>query len=579
TIDDLFLEPKLGSDPVASVLDPNGTYQFVGGNAGKKGYFTKPDRNNFGPVVSFAWVPGGMGMLNRLFGEKKTVIRGGVRIGYVNDEYIKSAVNAGVGNAGLSATANALSPLTGASGFLNDRASGSLTPPTALAYIKPPFTYATNNARATNFGTVFAIDPNLQVERETEINIGLQRELGWDTVFEIRYVGTRSNSLVRTIDYNQVDIRNNGFGADYIRALGNARLCDAANAATPGSCLTGSKFNGAIAGSQVLTVIPNLLPAGQALFTSANLALGTPADLAITLVQGANTGTVKFLANPNTGVANVLANGGKLRYNALQTEIRRRFTNGWALNANYTFQKILTNITDDGINQNRVNPYLDNANPKLDYSRAAYDTTHSFNLSSIYELPFGKGRHFLNQGGITNQIFGGWQIGNIVQITSGAPITFLDARGTLNRAARANNQTASTNLTKDQIRALLGFRNVNGTLYFIDPSIIGTSGRAANGFGTTPFAGQVFFNVNPGQTGNLERYAFNGPMYWNWDANIIKNFGISESTRLQLRLEAFNVTNSARFGAPSFAVGSTSFGKITSAYGPRIMQIAARFEF
>jgi len=566
--DGLYLEPVLGDDPVADVLNPNGSYRFIGGNAGKEGDFTKADKNNFAPVFSIAWSPTGKGLFKLLTGEGRTVIRAGYRMGYVNDEYIRSQDNAQGQNAGLTATANALN---GNSTFLNDRLN-RLTAPVAPAYIAPPRTYAQNNtaAFAGRFGTVFAINPELEIQRTHEYNVGIQREIGFNSVIEIRYVGTRSDNMVRTIDYNQIDIRSNGFVADFNRALNNSRACGG-NINGNATCIGNGTF-------QALSVIPNLTAAGQTTVTN-QVGQGTPADLALTLIQQGNTGSVRFLPNPNTGVGNLITNGGLFRYNALQAEIRRRFTQGLALQANYTFQKILTNVLDDGINQARVSPFLDNQDPKLDYARAPYDTTHTFNFNMIYELPFGKGKTFFNNGGITNLIFGGWQIGNIIQVTSGAPLLISDARGTLNRAGRSNNQTAFSTLTKDEIKALLGYRNVDGNLYFIDPAVIATTGRAANGFGSAAFPGQVFFNVNPGETGNIERYIFNGPRYWNWDANLIKNIRLTETSRIQLRAEAFNVTNSTRFLAPTFNVNSVNFGKITGAYGPRIMQFAARFEF
>jgi hypothetical protein len=60
-------------------------------------------------------------------------------------------------------------------------------------------------------GTVSGIDPRLQVQRVFEYNFGIQRELGFQTAVEVRYVGAFSNQLVRSIDYNQIDIRGNGF--------------------------------------------------------------------------------------------------------------------------------------------------------------------------------------------------------------------------------------------------------------------------------------------------------------------------------------------------------------------------------
>ncbi|MBO0222774.1 hypothetical protein J0689_26195, partial [Vibrio parahaemolyticus] len=72
---------------------------------------------------------------------------------------------------------------------------------------------------------------------------------------------------------------------------------------------------------------------------------------------------------------------------------------------------------------------------------------------------------------------------------------------------------------------------------------------AANGFDPSalPFSGQVFFNVAPGQTGNMVRNAWNGPIYFNWDASLMKNFRITEKIRFQVRAEAFNVLNRANF--------------------------------
>ena len=577
--DGLYLEVAAGSDPVSTLLNESGSYRFVGGNAGSSGSFAKTDKNNFAPVLSFAYSPSARGgFLKYIFGgDNKTVIRGGYRSGFVNDEYIRSQDNANANNAGLSATAFALN---GSSGFLNDRLD-ALTVPTAPTYQVPPRTFADNNtlAFANRFGTVSLIDPNLQIQRSDEYNFGIQREFGSGTVLEVRYVGARSNQLVRTVDYNQVDIRGNSFASDFNTAISRVRAGIAAINSATNCTNTPALCTG-------LSSVLGLTAAGQSTFFN-QLNLGTPADTAITLIQAGNTGTTRFLQNRNTGVANLTTNAGKFRYNALQAEVRRRFANGFSLQANYTFQKTLTNVQDDGINQARVAPFLDNANQNLEYSRASYDTAHTFNFNSIFELPFGKGKPFFNKGGLTNFLLGGFQIGNIVQINSGAPILISDARGTLNRVGRSGVQTAASNLTKEQIKALLGYRNVNGVLYYIDPAVIDrTTGRAANGFvlnpsATTPatFAGQVFFNNDPGQTGNVEKYAFNGPIFYNWDANLIKNFSVSETLRFQLRVEAFNLTNSTRFGTPTFNINSPNFGKITTAGSPRILQFGVRFEF
>ena len=191
----------------------------------------------------------------------------------------------------------------------------------------------------------------------------------------------------------------------------------------------------------------------------------------------------------------------------------------------------------------------------------------------------------MNSGGWIDAIFGGWEFSGIVSWNSGVPITFVDPRGTLNRAGRSGRQTANTSLTQDQIDDLLGYyeRVVNGQvrIYWINPDIICSNGAASLGFGQAPCPGQVFSNVEPGQTGTLGRALVNAPPFFNVDAALLKNVRFSENMRLQFRLEAFNALNHANFfpGASIQSINSTSFGQITSANGGRVLQLALRFEF
>ncbi|MGH9943105.1 MAG: hypothetical protein ACRD9R_12200, partial [Pyrinomonadaceae bacterium] len=592
----LFIEPAIpeGSDPVAAILNPNGTYQFVGGNAGGGNRLYKTDRNNFAPIISVAYSPQFKNkFLGAVFGgDGRTVIRGGFRISYVNDDLVVSQQNSVGLNQGLSNTVNAINPVTGTTS-LNARADALPLIP-APGFNTLPRGFATNNTAAfSSFGTVFGIDPNLQTPRTMEYNFGIQREIGFQTALEIRYAGGRSNNLIRAIDFNQVDIRNNGFLADFNRARQNLVLSTTANATNPAIPVSGA-FNASIAGSQALSVFSNL--AGGGLLTNATvqgqLIAGTPADLAAIYIQNGLAGTVRFLANPNTGVADLVGNFGSYRYNALQVELRRRFAQGLYFQGNYTFQKTLGNASGGSIasdnNQTRFEPNLDNAQPELEYSRVNFDQTHVFNFNTIYELPFGQGKRFLNSGGAIDRIFGGFQITTIIRASSGAPINISDPRGTLNRgAARATRQTPQTSLNTGQIRDLVGVFDTPCGLFYINPSVINLNlqtcagtGRGAEGFGSTPFAGQVFFNNAPGQTGSLERFFLNGPTFFNWDAGLIKNIRVTESTRIQLRAEAFNVLNRANFFASqNQSINSVNFGRITSTFAPRIVQFAARFEF
>lgn len=594
--DGLFFEPVIGQgiDPMQAVLDPNGRYQFIGGNAGVPNTFYKGDKNNFSPNVSVAYAPRfSNGFAKSLLGEGKTVFRGGYRISYINDELFKSANNAGVGNAGLLQNVQAINPLTGNT-LLNARVNNLPVIPTPV--FNSNRTFLTNDSASFgNFGTVYAIDPNIRAPKVQEFNVGIQREIGFNSVLEVRYVGTRSKDLLRAIDLNQIDIRSNGFVADFNRARANLVACQAQ---LGNACTTGGNFNQNVTGSQQLTVFPNIN--GGFLTNStvtSNLINGTPADLALFYIQNGVTGSVKFLPNPSTGVIDFLGNSGTSNYNSLQVELRRRFTHGLLVQANYTFSKNLTNsqgaqTNGTGDTQNRFDPLLDNLNPALEYGRAITDQTHKFNLNALYTLPFGKGQRFFSEGGLVDKLVGGFQLSGILQIGSGAPITFTDVRGTLNRAGRSNRQTALTNLTKAQLKDLIGvFKTPNGT-YFINPTAlgrnadgtinttIGGTGRGANGFGSPTFTGQVFFNNAPGQTSGLERNILDGPTFYNLDMTLAKQINFGERYSFRVEASAFNVFNTTNFApGQSLDINSTTFGRITSTLSPRIVQLAGRFNF
>ncbi len=559
----LALEPVIpaGTPAAAALLDPNGAINFVGANAGGNRFF-KTDRDNFAPVLSVAYSPNfGEGIIGKIFpGDGKTVFRGGFRVSYVNDEFVRAADNALTGNQGLTQQVSLVN--------LNSRFNS--LPGFATPAFQVPRTFAQNNTLAGNFGTAFAIDPNLQVPRTLEWNFGIQRDIGWRTAIEVRYVGGMSNSLARASDLNQVDIRGNGFVNDFIRARNNL-------------VLTGNPACTS-AGCQPLTVFPNLVSGGLLNNSTIRTQLlnGTPADLAVIYVTNRLTGTVNFLRNPNTGVADLLTNSARYRYNSLQAEIRRQLGESLYFQANYTFQKTLTDAA--GVGQTRFDPFLDNAAPGLEYARADFDQTHVFNVNALYDLPFGKGRRFFAQGGWRDRLISGWTVTSIIRASTGAPLTFTDPRGTLNRAGRSGRQTATSSLSTEQIKDLIGvFRTPNG-VFFIKPSVINPgTGRGAEGFGSTPFSGQAFFNAAPGQTSNLARAFFDGPKFVNLNASVIKNISLKERVSAQLRLEVFNVLNRTNFFVGQFGantnINSTSFGKITTDFGPRIVQLVGRIQF
>jgi hypothetical protein len=249
---------------------------------------------------------------------------------------------------------------------------------------------------------------------------------------------------------------------------------------------------------------------------------------------------------------------------------------------------------------------LDNNNPGLNYGRADYDRTHTVNANFVLELPFGSGKRFLNQGGITNLIFGGFQFSSIISLSSGPPLGIIDPRATFNTRGFAG-QSARTTLTTKEIKKLTGNFNTPNGIFFINPSVLFATAtapgrptltgidlnqplpagytlasvRATSTIDQAPFAGQVFFFNNAGETGNLPINFINGMPYLNWNASLSKNIRFTESARLQLRMDAFNVLNKqVPFFGADLDINSNFFGRVTSTYnGSRVLQFGARFDF
>jgi hypothetical protein len=579
-----------GKTPEQALLDPNGFLQVAGTNFGNGALF-RVDKNNFAPNVSVAWSPDfGKSFLSTIFpGGGKTVLRGGFRISYINDEYLKAASGMGDVNAGLRINTSRTN--------LNERvgSQGSIATPT----VEIPMSFARVRQLQANQGQVFAVNGDIQVPQNYEYSVGIQREIGWKTAIEIRYVGAFSHNSTRYSNRNQINIFSNGFYEDFLRAQQNCRLQGAQlnpNAANPLLACTSAGFNPNIPGSQPLTIFSQLsvlsgTPGGVGSASAAanstilgNIQGGLPGQLAAVYIANNLTNGFPFVANQNILFAGLLDNTGRYDYNGLQVEVRRRFSGGLSFQANYTFQKTLTNFP--GTDQRRFEFELDARRPELEYARAQTDVTHVFNFNSIYELPFGRGKRFLSGSSRwLDLLVGGWQLNTIVKVQSGTPFGIFDPRGTLNYTNQSTRNPANSPLSKEEIKKLVGiFKTPDGKIYFINPAVIDpVTGRGANGYGSTPFAGQVFFNVDPGQVGNVERFFLNGPMYFNVDASLFKNIRITETSRLQLRMEAFNALNRTNFGLTAAQqlqnINSANFGRVTAAFGARVVQFAARFEF
>ncbi len=554
---DLYLLPVLnGHSAREAVLDPNGSVDFVNG-----GFYGK-DLNNFGPTIGFAWDP---------FRNGRTSVRGAYTLAFVNEETITVARNAAVGNAGLSASAT----LTGQYAFL---ANGVPVVPTPT--YKVPRTYA-DQFSVSLTPAAFTLEPDITQPRVHQFNVSVERELGLDMAVEARYVGTLGRGIWRGVDYNQLALPPD-FMADFARARQNGFLALAAGQGF------NPAYNAALAGSQPLTVLPQY---GGGFLTNAtvrtNIQTGQVASLAdfyMTQTATAAAARAAFLPNPGIYAADVVFNGAETDYHGLQLETRRRFKNGIFWQANYTFSKSLSNSA--GTAQARFEPFLDNARPGLERTRTEFHVTHVLNANAIVELPFGEGRRFLNRGGVVNALAGGWQASTIVHWQSGVPISFLAPRGTFNRGGRSGGNTAVSDLTRDQINDLLGIQKLpDGRVFYVDPSVIDpNTGRAVGpDLPGGTFAGQVFFNPEPGQLGTLQRLQFDANPILTVDLSLSKRTRIAGRYALEFRGEFFNLFNSPIFSVPDFDINSTTFGRVTSlepnVVSARVVQLSVKLNF
>jgi hypothetical protein len=248
-------------------------------------------------------------------------------------------------------------------------------------------------------------------------------------------------------------------------------------------------------------------------------------------------------------------------YHALQTRFNHRMSGGLLLTTSYTFAKALayrSDVGDGGGNDGGAPSFY--LNFQRNYMELSNSRRHTFVQSVVYDLPFGKGKPLLHSGW-ANWVAGGWQVSTVMTIMSGRPLDF-SASGTALNAP-------GTRQTPNQVGA---FRVLGG----IGPSVPGQP-TAQLWFDTSAFTA-----INTPQTaGNMSRFMFAGPRYFNLDAAMFKRFPVRERISLELRAEAFSITNTPQFDQPNAnASDAAGFGHITGTIGGnRTLELGAKLTF
>ncbi len=555
---------------------------------GKPDFFN-PHLNNFAPNVGLAWSPHSDNMfLKAIFG-KGGAFRAGYGISFIRDGIDVFEGTEG-SNPGVSATATLTSDVDFKAGSLVLGNNG--LPPLNLF----PSTYL-NNLPGSTFTyrgvSGYAADPNLRTPYVQSWSAGIQRELNKDTVLELRYVGNHAIKLLRTYNINEVNIIENGFLQEFKNAQNNYNINQAnggvasfANRGLPGQVNTpilSAAFKGlsTASGFGNGSFITDLQQGQAGAFASSLAGSGTFLPNMISSGYPANF----FQVNPTLAGATdfVVGNAGFSTYNAAQIEIRHRFSHSIQFGGSYVFSKALTDQFEDSALDNLS--FVTLRDYKLNKTISPYNLTHQLKFNWIYELPFGPGHAFTTNSGLVNRIIGGWQFEGIARLQSGSPFILNTGgtRATLNQYDSGVVALAS----RSQIQSQIGvYKLGNGTVDWINPSFIGTDGRA-NPADLVP-------NTTPGVVGDPYFYLY-GPAFIRFDLTAAKKTTIAERVNLELRAEFLDAFNNQNFivGSPTSStntinITSTSFGRLTNAYqdisttsdpGGRIIQLVVRINF
>jgi hypothetical protein len=300
------------------------------------------------------------------------------------------------------------------------------------------------------------------------------------------------------------------------------------------------------------------------------------------------------------------ANLGDSTYHGLQTKLEDQFSNGLTFLLTYTWSKTLSDAGDllnggsGGSNGFRALG-IPGLGPRFDWGLANFDVRNVFHFSGGYQLPFGKGMKYLNQGGITNAVLGGWAVNWIVTAQGGQPLDFGCPSGT------AAGSGCNTQLVPGQSQQRgIKMKTIGGAqrpfwlnnpqafnqpcqLYVPDPVNAPTviAPKQDSPSGCVPENGAAALGSKPGTTV--------APGVHRFDFSVFKQFPITERFKMEFRAELFNILNHPNFNAPNFggngvvAIGGSGnytdphFGEVGSTrfapYDPRQIQFALKLYY
>ncbi len=340
-------------------------------------------------------------------------------------------------------------------------------------------------------------------------SIGVQRELPYNMFVTASYAGNRGNFLPAQLNpINQLDPK---FLAKYGSLLGQA-------------------FNSPSAVSAgIVSPYPNFARD-----------FGSSATVLQALV-------------PYPQYASIFDNfddSGSSLYNAMQIQVEKRYTNGLSFLVSYNLSRMMSN-TNSGFTS-FASTALNKDNQKSEWSIDNNDQTQMTSIAATYELPFGKGRRFMNKGGIANAAFGGWQLSPLLSYASGTPLSVSAPGNPLGVGGNRPNLVPGQQIQYSYSNVYAGKPVINAAA-FSDPGpwAIGNEPRVLSGL--------------------------RNPFGLNENVALAKYFPVGEKVKLKLEIEYFNVFNRVIFGSPNTSLTDPNFGLVINSQANTQRQGQAHF--
>lgn len=545
------------------------------------------DLINPAPNFGFAWNPsGGSGLLGKVLGQNKTVIRGSYNLTYY-DEGMNAISNVLSSNNG---TTQSLSAVPGNPGFplsglnLNAPAPPLSVFPSSFSFPLPEsfFTFSGGNP-------LYYVNPNLVSPYVQNWNIGIQRQLTPQLVLEVRYVGNKSTHMWHYQNVNEVNIFENGFLPQFNQAARNLAVNQAngkgntfANNGLPGQgaipifeqAFGANGSQSALSASQGFGNSGFITDLQQGLAgTLANSIGNTSSATYYCRLVGSNFGPCAsagftsptsypmnfFYPNPFATALEYQDDNGVNNYNGLQVDLRKNLSHGLMADFNFTWSHALGDMLN-ATSQTAGYQWFTMRNGKLSYGPSPFDRRMVFNSYWTYDLPIGKQKLVNINNGVLNRVIGGWTIGGIQSIATGSPFILNSGRDTVNNLAQSGvvlGNGLGLSQLQDDLGTIPNMNHVVAGNLLSNVSAITQSNGAPNPAYYGPAA-------TPGQWGQL-LYMYNQTTF-NIDMSLYKTIPITERLRFSFEMDALNVLNHPFFYLGNSSPVATSFGQVSSTW-------------